>query len=54
MSQAEGMSSLQSRVNWITDEPVVGSGRGGGGGEGLLLEEGSFGAGVRTSKLLYQ
>lgn len=25
VSQAEGMSSLQSRVNWITDEPVVGS-----------------------------
>lgn len=28
MSQARGMSSLQSRVNWITDEPMVGLGRG--------------------------
>lgn len=33
MSQARGMSSLQSGVNWITDEPMVGLGRGEMGGE---------------------
>lgn len=28
MSQARGMSSLQNGVNWITDESMVGLGRG--------------------------
>lgn len=30
VSQARGMSSLQSGVNWVTDEPMVGLGRGHG------------------------
>lgn len=55
MSQAERMSSLQSRVNWITDELVVGLGRGNGRGRGTSLKSGeALGAGVKTSKVLHQ
>lgn len=45
MSQAERMSSLQSRVNWITDELVVGLGRGNGRGRGTLKSGEALGAG---------
>lgn len=54
MSQAERMSSLQSRVNWITDELVVGLGRANGRGRGTALKRGeALGAGVKTCKLLH-
>lgn len=48
MSQAERMSSLQSRVNWITDELVVGLGRGNGRGRRTSLKrKEALGGGVR-------
>lgn len=43
MSQAEGMSSLQSRVHWITDELVVGSGRGSEGERDFSWKRGALG-----------
>lgn len=48
------MSSLQSRVNWITDEPMVGLGRGNGRGRKALKRREVLGAGVRPSKILHQ
>lgn len=55
MSQAKRMSSLQSRVSWITDELVVGLGRGNGRERGTSLKRGeALGAGVKTSKLVHQ